>query len=83
MIGERSIEATRVAAAFFLSGFAAAVYQVAWQRLLFVIVGVDIESITIIVSTLMLGLGVGALSRHRLGHVRFLLESSSGCRNFY
>src|SRR5882762_8848288 len=57
---ERSIGATRVAAAFFLSGFAALVYQVAWQRLLFVIVGVDIESITIIVSTFMLGLGVGA-----------------------
>lgn len=56
----RSIGAVRVAAAFFLSGFAALVYQVAWQRLLFVIVGVDIESITIIVSTFMLGLGVGA-----------------------
>lgn len=50
-----------VAAAFFLSGFAAIVYQLAWQRLLFVVVGVDIESVTIIVSTFMLGLGVGAV----------------------
>lgn len=50
-----------VAAAFFLSGFAALVYQLAWQRLLFVVVGVDIESVTIIVSTFMLGLGVGAV----------------------
>lgn len=48
-------------APFFLSGIAALVYQVSWQRLLFVAFGVDIESITIIVSTFMLGLGVGAL----------------------
>jgi predicted membrane-bound spermidine synthase len=47
--------------AFFLSGFAALVYQVAWQRLLFVVVGVDIESVTIVVSTFMFGLGVGAV----------------------
>ena len=48
-------------APFFLSGFAALVYQICWQRLLFVAFGVDIESITIIVSTFMLGLGLGAL----------------------
>jgi len=46
---------------FFLSGIAALVYQVCWQRLLFVAFGVDIESVTIIVSTFMFGLGVGAL----------------------
>ena len=51
----------RIAAAFFLSGFAALVYQLAWQRLLFAVVGVDIESVTIVVSTFMLGLGLGAL----------------------
>jgi len=50
-----------LAAPFFLSGVAALVYQVCWQRLLFSAFGVDIESITIIVSTFMLGLGVGAL----------------------
>lgn len=50
-----------IAVAFFLSGFAALVYQLAWQRLLFVVVGVDIESVTIIVSTFMLGLGLGAV----------------------
>jgi len=50
-----------LAAPFFLSGVAALVYQVCWQRLLFVAFGVDIESITIIVSTFMLGLGIGAL----------------------
>ena len=46
---------------FGISGFAALVYQVAWQRLLFGAFGVDIESITIVVSTFMLGLGIGAL----------------------
>lgn len=56
----RAIGASRVAAAFFLSGFAALVYQIAWQRLLFVIVGVDIESVTIVVSAFMLGMGLGA-----------------------
>lgn len=61
MKGEASLGTTRIATAFFLSGFAALVYQVAWQRLLFVVVGVDIESVTIVVSTFMFGLGVGAL----------------------
>jgi predicted membrane-bound spermidine synthase len=46
---------------FFLSGIAALVYQVCWQRMLFVAFGVDIDSVTIIVSTFMFGLGVGAL----------------------
>lgn len=57
----KPIGALRIAAAFFLSGFAALVYQIAWQRLLFTIVGVDIESITIVVSSFMLGMGLGAI----------------------
>jgi predicted membrane-bound spermidine synthase len=48
-------------ALFFVSGVAALIYQVCWQRLLFQTFGVDIESVTIIISTFMLGLGVGAL----------------------
>ncbi len=47
---------------FFLSGFAALLYQVAWQRLLTVIYGVGSVSITLIVSVYMLGLGFGALA---------------------
>jgi predicted membrane-bound spermidine synthase len=47
---------------FFVSGAAALIYQICWQRLLFESVGVDIESITIIVSTFMLGLGLGSLA---------------------
>jgi predicted membrane-bound spermidine synthase len=50
-----------VLAAFFLSGVSALTYQVAWQRLLYAEFGVDLESITIIVSCFMLGLGIGSL----------------------
>lgn len=49
-------------ALFFASGTAALIYQVCWQRLLFGSFGVDMDSITIIVSTFMLGLGLGALA---------------------
>ncbi|MFI4890568.1 MAG: fused MFS/spermidine synthase [Steroidobacterales bacterium] len=52
----------RVVLLFFVSGAAALVYQVCWQRLLFESVGVDMESVTIIVSTFMLGLGLGSLA---------------------
>ena len=45
---------------FFLSGMAALAYQVMWQRLLFAWFGVDIESMTVIVSVFMSGIGVGA-----------------------
>lgn len=50
-----------LAVPFFTSGVAALTYQICWQRLLFAAFGVDIQSITIIVSTFMLGLGVGAI----------------------
>ena len=46
---------------FFLSGFSALIFQVAWQRLLTVDYGVGAVSIAIIVSVYMLGLGLGAL----------------------
>jgi MFS family permease len=51
----------RLAPLFFVSGVAALVYQVCWQRLLFAAFGVDIDSVTIIVSVFMLGLGLGSL----------------------
>jgi len=47
---------------FMISGTAALIYQVCWQRLLFEGFGVDMESVTIVVSTFMLGLGLGALA---------------------
>ena len=46
---------------FMVSGFAALIYQVAWQRALFTAFGVNIESITVVVSLFMFGLGVGAM----------------------
>jgi predicted membrane-bound spermidine synthase len=46
---------------FFLSGCAALIYQVIWERRLFTLLGVDLESITIIVSVFMFGLGLGGL----------------------
>lgn len=50
-----------VPALFFISGFAALIYQVVWQRVLFTTFGVNIESVTVIVSVFMFGLGIGAL----------------------
>lgn len=46
---------------FFLSGCCALMYQVGWQRSLYGIVGADIDSITIIVSVFMLGIGFGGM----------------------
>lgn len=46
---------------FFLSGVCALMYQVSWQRSLYGIIGVDIDSITIIVSVFMLGIGFGGM----------------------
>ena len=47
---------------FFLSGFAALVYQVIWQRLLVVFSGADVYSATIVVVAFMIGLGCGSLA---------------------
>jgi predicted membrane-bound spermidine synthase len=47
---------------FLASGFAALLYQVVWQRSLFAIYGINIESVTIVVTAFMVGLGVGSLT---------------------
>jgi predicted membrane-bound spermidine synthase len=52
--------------AFFLSGFAALIYQVAWQRMLVLPIGADVYSTTVIVGAFMAGLGCGSLAG---GHV--------------
>jgi len=49
-------------ALFFASGFAALLYQIAWQRMLFSWYGVDLDSVSVIVSIFMLGLGAGAIA---------------------
>lgn len=48
-----------ILATFFASGCAALVYQLVWQRYLFTSLGVDIDSVTLIVSAFMLGIGAG------------------------
>lgn len=50
-----------LSALFFASGFPALIYQLVWQRALFRIFGVNIESVTIVVTAFMLGLGIGSL----------------------
>lgn len=47
---------------FFFSGCAALIYQVMWQRMLYVVFGVDLTSVTIIISVFMFGLGLGGLA---------------------
>lgn len=59
---------------FFVSGFIALVYQVAWQKVLTQAIGVDAYSIALIVSIFMLGLGIGgyaggALTQQKRIHV--------------
>jgi len=48
-------------ALFFVSGFAAIIYQVVWQRVLFSAFGINSESVTLVVSVFMAGLGLGGL----------------------
>lgn len=47
---------------FFISGFPALICQIVWQRAMFALYGVNIESVTVIVSVFMLGLGLGSLA---------------------
>ena len=46
---------------YFVSGFTALLYQVAWQRMLGLFSGSDVRSVTIIVASYLLGLGLGNL----------------------
>lgn len=47
---------------FFVSGMSALLYQLAWQRLLFLIYGTNSEATTAIIAVFMLGLGLGSLA---------------------
>jgi len=48
-------------AIFFLSGVSALIYQLVWQRALLTIFGSNVESAAIVVSSFMVGLGIGSL----------------------
>src|SRR3977135_1848605 len=51
-----------LSALFLFSGMPALIYQIVWQRTLFSIYGVNAESVAIVVSAFMLGLGLGSLA---------------------
>lgn len=51
---------------FLVSGAAAILYQLLWQRALFTIYGTSAESVTVVVTAFMLGLGLGSLAGGRL-----------------
>lgn len=46
---------------FFISGIPALIYQLVWQHALFRIFGVSLDSVTVVVTAFMLGLGIGSL----------------------
>ncbi len=56
----RSRDVVLIGALFFLSGAAALVYQVAWQRILALHSGVGLYSVAMIVAAFMAGLGFGS-----------------------
>ena len=68
-----------VAALFALSGAAALVYQVAWQRILALHSGVGLYSVAMIVAAFMAGLGVGS---HLGGVLSARVERRSALRLF-
>ncbi|AOY00835.1 fused MFS/spermidine synthase [Jeongeupia sp. USM3] len=55
-----------VISAFMLSGISGLMYQVCWQRLLFTNFGVDVHSVTVLVSAFMAGLGIGGWAGGRI-----------------
>lgn len=64
--GKASLPVWWLAPAFFVSGFAALIYQVVWQRVLFASFGINIEAVTIVVTAFLAGLGVGSLAGGRV-----------------
>jgi spermidine synthase len=47
---------------FFFSGFPALIYQIVWERVLFAIYGINVESVAVVVTAFMLGLGLGSMA---------------------
>ncbi len=63
---------------FFLSGIPALIYQIVWQRALFTIYGVNVESVTVVVSAFMFGLGLGSLAGGYVSKSRVPLLAAFG-----
>jgi len=57
---------------FFVSGCPALIYQIVWQRALFAIYGINIQSVTIVVAAFMLGLGIGSVIGGRVSRIERL-----------
>ena len=55
-----------VLALFFLSGFAALVYETVWTRQLVLVFGGTVTSVSTVLAGFMAGLGLGALAGGRL-----------------
>lgn len=54
---------------FFFSGFSALLYQVVWQRALFTIYGTNVQSVAMVVTAFLLGLGLGSLAGGELSRI--------------
>ncbi len=62
----RQKDSVFIALLFFCSGMPALVYQIVWQRALFAIYGVNAESVAVVVTAFMVGLGIGSFLGGRL-----------------
>src|SRR5208283_2628751 len=54
---------------FFFSGFPALIYQIVWERALFALYGVNVESVTVVVTGFLFGLGLGSLLGGRISRI--------------
>jgi predicted membrane-bound spermidine synthase len=57
-----NLPSVAIHAVFVLSGVSALLYQMAWQRALMLIYGSNIESVAMVVSAFLVGLGLGSLA---------------------
>lgn len=64
--GNMLASAAGIRGIFFVSGMAALIYQVTWQRKLISLLGADGQSVTLIVAVFLGGLGCGALLGEKL-----------------
>jgi spermidine synthase len=64
--GKQNGDSLFLSVLFFCSGMPALVYQVVWQRALFAIYGANAQSVAVVVTAFMLGLGIGSLIGGRL-----------------
>jgi predicted membrane-bound spermidine synthase len=55
-------------AVFCASGFAAILYQIVWQRVLFTAFGVNVQAVTVVVTAFLAGLGLGSLAGGRMSY---------------